>query len=411
VSDRLRPVHGVALLFVANGLGHPALWPRLPEIQDAVGAGPGTFGLALVGVGVGGAVGSVLAPRVASWVGVPRAATVSAALLVVATVSVGFAPSVVALFVAFAVLGVTDGVADVSQNALLFDVQRLGDRSLASRAHAAWSAGALVATALGTVAATVGVGVVAQTAGIGSLALVLIAVAWTVTSTSPRPSRTAVAAAPARDDIPASRPTRAAAAAAPADGEPSSRRRRRTGAWLLIGVTGLVVAAIESVANEWSALTLRDGLGSSLAVAGLGPTVFAAAMLVGRLGGDRLIDRYGPVATARFGATAVVVGGGAGLALSAWLAIPGPLLGGLVAAGVGTATLFPLMLAAGDGLDDTGRGVAVASLGARVGFLIVPVVVGGLGERAGLVAAFWLLPVAGATALVALPAALRRGSG
>jgi MFS family permease len=408
VSDRLRPVHGVALLFVANGLGHPALWPRLPEIQDAVGAGPGTFGLALVGVGVGGAVGSVLAPRVASRVGVPRAATVSAALLVVATVSVGFAPSVVALFVAFAALGVTDGVADVSQNALLFDVQRLGDRSLASRAHAAWSAGALVATALGTVAATVGVGVVAQTAGIGSLALVLVAVAWTVTSTSPTPSRTAVAAAPPH--LPASRPTRAAAAAAPADGEPSSRRRRRTGAWLLIGVTGLVVAAIESVANEWSALTLRDGLGSSLAVAGLGPTVFAAAMLVGRLGGDRLIDRYGPVATARFGAAAVVVGGGAGLALSAWLTSPGPLLGGLVAAGVGTATLFPLMLAAGDGLDDTGRGVAVASLGARFGFLIVPVVVGGLGERAGLVAAFWLLPVAGATALVALPAALRRGS-
>jgi MFS family permease len=389
VSARLRPAHGVALLFLANGLAHPSLWPRLPEIREAVGAGPATFGLALLGTGVGGVLGSVIAPRIARALGVPRAATVSAALLAVGTVTVGFAPSVPALFAAFALLGLTDGVADISQNALLFDVQRLGERSVASRMHAVWSVGALAGTGIGTVAAAARVGVVAQTVGLAVVGSLLVAVARRPTA--------AIPAAPPVDPL-------LAGVGAPA----APWRRGRGGAWALVALTGLVVATVEAVANEWSALTLRDGLGTSLAVAGLGPTAYAAAMLAGRLGGDRVIDRIGAPATARVGAAAVVLGGGGGLALAAWLEVPALLLAGLIVAGIGTATLFPLMLAAGDRLDATGRGVAVASLGARAGFLLVPLVVGGIGDRFGLLTAFWLLPAAGAVALVTLPRALRR---
>jgi MFS family permease len=399
VPQRLRPIHGVALLFLANGLAHPSLWPRLPEIAEAVGATPATFGLALLGTGVGGMVGAVLAPRLARVAGVPRAAVVSAAVLMVGITTVGFAPSVPALFGAFVLLGMTDGVADISQNALMFDVQRLGERSVASRMHAVWSVGALLGTGVGTAAASLRIGVVAQTICLAVVGLVLIAAARRATHDVPVARAAAIAAATPVD------------VASPRAGPiaPSARPTRRLGPWVLIATTGLVVATIESVANEWSALTLREGFGTSLAVAGLGPTSYAAAMLVGRLLGDRAIDRVGAAATARVGAAAVVVGGGGGLALAAWLEVPALLLGGLVVAGVGTATLFPLMLAAGDRLDASGRGVAIASLGARAGFLLVPVVVGAVGDRFGLVVAFALLPVAGAVALVALPRALRVG--
>jgi MFS family permease len=407
VSQRLRPIHGVALLFLANGLAHPSLWPRLPEIADAVGATPATFGLALLGTGVGGIVGSVLAPRLARVAGVPRAAVVSAAVLMVGVTTVGIAPTVPALFAAFALVGLVDGVADITQNALMFDVQRLGERSVASRMHAVWSVGALAGTGVGTAAASLRVGVVAQTIGLAAIGLVLVATARRATHDVPV-ARAAVAAATT-----ASTTSAATTTAAPPGTDPgaasSGRPPRRLGLWVLVATTGLVVASVESVANEWSALTLREGLGTSLAVAGLGPTSYAAAMLVGRLVGDRAIDRVGAAATARAGAAAVVVGGGGGLALAAWLDVPALLLGGLIVAGVGTATLFPLMLAAGDRLDPSGRGVAVASLGARAGFLVVPVVVGAVGDRFGLVVGFGLLPLAGAVTLVALPRALRAG--
>ncbi len=411
MTSRLRPVHGVALLFLANGLTAPALWPRFPEIRAAVDATSATFGLALVGTGVGGVLGSVLAPRVVRWLGVGRAATVTAVLLAAATVTVGLAPSVAALFAAFALIGLIDGVADISQNAAMFDVQRTGDRSVASRMHAVWSVGALLGTGLGTVAAAARVSVLAQT-----LALAVVGTGLVLAARRPV-LRVASATSTSRSTSPTSPGVAGAAAAGPTpadidglagpggDGQRRGGHRKRV--WALVVVTGLVVAAIEGIANEWSALTLRDGLGTSLAVAGLGPTAYAGAMLVGRLVGDRAIDRFGARSVARAGALAVVVGGGLGLAVAAWLDLPAVLLAGLVVAGIGSATLFPLMLAAGDRLDATGRGVAAGSLGARAGFLAVPLLVGGAGDRYGMLVAFALLPIAGAVAAVALPRALR----
>lgn len=402
MPSRLRPAHGVALLFLANGLSFSSLWPRFPEIRDAVGATDATFGLALLGTGIGGVVGSVLAPRVTRRLGTTRAATSSATALALAMITVGLVPSVPTLLTALAVMGLTDGVADISQNALLFDVQRTGVRSLASRMHAVWSLGALGGTAIGTTAATMGLSVFVQTALLAAVAIGL------VLGARPPMARLRTAAASAHADV---LPTAVAPDPLP---EPAARaprlRGRRVRAWALIVLTGAVVAAVEAVANEWSALTLRDGLGATVTVAGLGPTAFAGAMLVGRLAGDGAIDRFGARMVARLSAGAVVVGGGVGLGLASWLGIPAVLIAGLVVAGIGTATLFPLMFAAGDALDPTGRGLAGASLGARGGFLAVPLLVGLTSDAAGPTVAFALLPVAGLVAAVALPAALARGA-
>ncbi|MTV24363.1 MFS transporter [Nitriliruptoraceae bacterium ZYF776] len=405
---RLRAVHGVALLFLANGLSHPSLWPRLPELRDAVGATDATLGLALLGTGLGGVVGSAVAPAVARWLGTRRAAVVTAVLLAVVAISAGLAPSVPLLFAAFAVMGLTDGVADISQNHLLFEVQRRGARSLASRMHAVWSVGALGGTGIGTVAATAGVAVATQVGAIAVVVLGLAAVAARILRRGlgdpPPPDAEVVAHAgapvapvPLEDTARGGRPARALGRLGP-----------RAGAWVLVAIAGVVAASIESVANEWSALTLRDGLGATIAQAGAGPTVFAAAMLVGRLVGDRAIDRFGPARVAAAGAAAVAIGAGAGLAGASGLDAPVLLLAGLAVAGIGAAPLFPLMLQAGDRLDTSGRGVAVASLAARAGMLAVPVSVGAVSDGLGPVVAFTLLPVAGAVAALVLPAALRR---
>lgn len=379
------------MLFFVNGLSMPALLPRLPQVRDAVGADPAAFGLALVGSGVGGIVGSMLTPRALAWLGPRRAAVAFAVLLAGATVLVGVAGSVAMLFVALAIMGVTDGVADISQNHLLFEAQRTVSRSLISRMHAVWSAGALLGASIGTAAAAAGVSVLAQTAGLAGVALVVIAGAVPALRWHPDVDRLAAVDRPAvhagRDD--------------------AGRTRGRR--WALVGVAAIAVAAVEGIANEWSALTLRDGLGAGPAMAGAGPMAFAGAMLVGRLLGDRAIDRWGRADTARAGATAVAVGGGAGLAVAALTGTPAWLVLGLVVAGVGAATLFPSMLGAGDLLDPTGRGVAVAASVDRVGLLGVPLVMGGIAQAAGFTTAFVLLPVVGVVAAVVLPKALGRG--
>lgn len=389
-SRLLRPTHAIGLLFVANGLTLPALWPRFPQVKDAVGAEATTFGLALLGTGVGGIVGSALAPLAVRGLGARRAATVSAVVLAAMTVLVALAGSVPALFGAFAMMGLMDGIADITQNHLMFEAQRTSHRSLVSRMHALWSVGALAGTAGGTLAAALAVSVLTQTVVFAVLGACLVGLAARgVSRLTPTDH---VASAPGTDAITGVAP----------------RPRRRAARWASLVVAALAVAAIEGVANEWSALTLRDGLGASAAMAGAGPTAFAGAMLVGRLLGDRLIDRLGLESTARLGAWVVGLGSGLGLALAVALHQPVVLVVGLVVAGVGAATLFPTMLAAGDRLEASGAGVAVASSAARAGFLVVPVVVGAVGDLAGLPVGFALLPLAGVMAVIMLPVALRR---
>lgn len=391
---RLRPAHAIGLLFVANGLSLPALLPRFPQVKDAVGADEALFGLALLGTGVGGIVGSALAPVVVRFLGPRRAAVIFAVVLAALTVLVGLAGSVAALFGAFALMGLADGIADMTQNHLMFEVQRTVTRSLTSRMHALWSVGALLGTAGGTLAAARGTSVVAQTVGFAVVAWVLVGLAaWGLRRLGPLPR-----------DLPSDDPV---------DLAPHRGRdgRRRWGAtWGRVVGAAVAVAAIEGVANEWSALTLRDGLGATAALAGAGPTAFAGAMLAGRLLGDRAIDRLGVVVASRGGAALVTVGAGVGLAAAALLDQPAWLIVGLVAAGVGAAILFPSMLAAGDRVDATGTGVAVASSAARLGFLVVPVVVGTIADVVSLPVAFALLPVAGLVTTLLLPAALRGGS-
>lgn len=381
----------VGMLFFANGLSMPALLPRLPQVRDAVGADPAAFGLALLGTGVGGIAGSVLTPRVLDRWGPRRAAVGFALVLAGATVLVGAAASVPALFAALGVMGLTDGIADISQNHLMFEVQRTSRRSLISRMHALWSTGAVVGAGIGTAAAAAGISVLVQTAG-------LAVVAWAIVLV-------AVPALRWHADVDRPVPT-----PDPQGATTATSRLGRGRRWVLVAVAAVTVAAVEGIANEWSALTLRDGLGAGPALAGAGPLAFAAAMLAGRLLGDRAIDAWGRATTARAGAAAVVVGSGAGLGLATLVGSPVPLVAGLAVAGVGAATLFPSMLSAGDHVDATGRGVAVAASSARAGLLGVPLVMGGVAQAVGFTAAFVLLPVVGVVAGLALPAALGRGA-
>lgn len=394
---RLRPPHAIGLLFVANGLALPALLPRFPQVKDAVGADVGAFGLALLGTGVGGILGSALAPLAVRRLGARAAAVTSAVLLAGLTVLVGLAGSVVALFAALGLMGVSDGVADMTQNHLMFEVQRTTVRSLASRMHALWSVGALLGAAGGTLAAARGMSVVGQSVVLAGVACALVAVAGRVLWRW-RPGAEAA--------LPVSEPAPPAVPAAPVVAPGSRRWRSR---WGRLVAAAVAVAAVEGVASEWSALTLRDGLGATVAMAGVGPTAFAGAMLAGRLAGDRAIDRLGMATAARGGAGLVAVGSGVGLLGAVLLHEPILLVLGLVAAGVGSAILFPSMLAAGARLDGTGTGVAVASSAARVGFLVVPLVVGTVADAVGLPPAFSLLPLAGAVVAFLLPSALSRG--
>ncbi|MDP9399083.1 MAG: hypothetical protein M3P96_15260 [Actinomycetota bacterium] len=89
---------------------------------------------------------------------------------------------------------------------------------------------------------------------------------------------------------------------------------------LPVGVLALATALAQGAMADWGALFLRDVRGTSEAVASLGYAAFAVLMAAGRLGGERLITRLGPVAVLRRGGLLAIAGVLLAVLVPSWVA-------------------------------------------------------------------------------------------
>ncbi|MCO7221901.1 MFS transporter, partial [Klenkia sp. PcliD-1-E] len=187
-------------------------------------------------------------------------------------------------------------------------------------------------------------------------------------------------------------------AVAPQAGGRRGVRRRAAPALAVLGALAAAGAFVEDSAASWSAIRLRDDLGATVVVAGLGFVAFQVAMTAGRLTGDRVVDRFGQRVVARVGGA--VIAAGFALALG-FPSVPTTLLG-FVLAGVGVATLVPAVYAAADALPglSPGVGLTAVNLLLRLGFLVSPPLIGLLADAAGLRVGLLTVVVAGVVVVV-----------
>lgn len=162
----------------------------------------------------------------------------------------------------------------------------------------------------------------------------------------------------------------------------------------LLGICFFVfgITMTEGAMADWSAVFLRDVFNAPGGAAGLGYSVFAMMVAVGRFGGDRLKTRFGAVSLARgagilalLGVTILLVAPNESIALIGFAII-----------GLGVSVGFPLAVSAAASLTDrsSSANVAILSFMALLGFLVGPPIIGFIAEhvemRIGLAA---LLPV------------------
>jgi MFS family permease len=147
-------------------------------------------------------------------------------------------------------------------------------------------------------------------------------------------------------------------------------------------------------------------LGSPSGVAAAGLAAFSVTMAAGRMVGDRLAVRFGPVKLVR------VSGLLAGLGLTAGLLIgtPAAAIAGFALLGGGLAVIFPQIVSSAVRLDPTraGRNIGRIAAVAYTGLLGGPVVIGaaasGIGLRDALLIPAALSAVVGIAAGVMSPA-------
>ncbi len=139
---------------------------------------------------------------------------------------------------------------------------------------------------------------------------------------------------------------------------------------------------VEGAALDWSGIFLRDVVNISAGATALGFGAFALFMATGRLLGDRMAERFGPIALART-CCLIALAGILTLvtATSLWQAVLG-----LAAAGFGVSVAVPLSVSAAAGRGDRPAAVNVAALSmiSFTGFLVEPPLIGFASDAAGL---------------------------
>lgn len=166
-------------------------------------------------------------------------------------------------------------------------------------------------------------------------------------------------------------------------------------ALVLIATAGTLV---EDAGSSWATLYLSGSLHASVTLAAFGYIALVGAQFIGRVIGDRLVDRFGQRTVARAGG--LITAAGIGLALAV-PSVPGTVLG-FAAAGLGVATLVPAAMHEADELPGLkpGSGLAIVSWLMRLGFLASPPIVGLVTDATSLRVGLLVVPLAGLLAFL-----------
>jgi predicted MFS family arabinose efflux permease len=345
----------VSVVFAIHGAVQGTFATRIPWIADRLDAGPGALGLALIAPALGAVTTMPLVAKLSHRF--RNRATLRVLLVAWCTALIlpALAPNLPLLFAALLVFGATSGMADVAMNAQAVVVEQRYGRSIMSGLHGLWSAGGLVASGMGALAASANIDARLH---FTVMALLLAIVGWFACA------RLLDVASPGEQ--------------APAFALPSR-------AVLLVGLIGFCAVFAEIGGADWCAVYLRSVTGADPGVAATAFTAFAFAMTGARLLGDQVIRRLGAVSSVRLGGLIATVG--ALLVLLARAPIPAIVGFGLI--GLGVSVVVPLAFtAAGNIGPNPAQAIAGIATIAYGSGLAAPGAIGGIAHLSSLSVSF-----------------------
>lgn len=347
------------LVFLIAGFAMAAWAPLVPFAKARAGIGEGVLGLLLLCLGIGSIVAMPLAGACAARLGCRLVIFASTALLCIGLPLLATLSSLPTLAAALFVFGAGLGSIDVAMNIQAIIVERASGRAMMSGFHGLFSLGGIAGPA-------------AVSALLGAGASPLLA-ALCVTAAS---AGALVVAAPHL--LPYGRNGRSFFALP-------------RGVVLFIGILCFIGFLVEGAVLDWSAVFLISARGMNASYGGLGYAAFAVTMTIGRLAGDRIVQRFG-------GSSVILIGGlcaAAGFALATSVPFWQAALLGYALVGAGCSNIVPVLFT------NVGRQTvmpenvavpAITTLG-YAGILAGPAAIGFIAHAVSLSAAFLMLAI------------------
>ena len=357
-SIGIKEQYAARLIFFISGFGFSTWAPMIPIIKEKLNIGSDVIGLLILCIGVSSFLIMPIAGIFAQKFGCKNVLRVMGFLMGMEIIILSMLPSVWLYGVFLFVLGALGGTINVNMNIHAVIVEKLSKKRMMSSMHAFWSVGCFVGAGLFSILANFGL----KMNMIGIVHGIIIFIVITIIS---------------RYFLPYKGASNEKAFALP------------KGIVVLFGILAIISFLGEGGMMDWSGVFLNEAKGVELSLAGIGYAVFSAAMLVGRLTGDRIVQF--------FGEKKVVICGGLVSALGYMLAIVADnffiIQFGFVLLGLGAANIVPVVytLLGRQKVMPINSGVtAVTSMG-YMGVMFGPAILGFIAHGVGIVMVFCIL--------------------
>ena len=350
----------ITTAFIINGTVIGALYARIPDIKEQLDISNSALGIALLCLPLGLLFGLGFSGKQSAKRGSAPVTYYSTYALAIALLIVGPVINYYTFCLTFVLFGACLATQDVAMNSHAIVLEHEADKRYMSTFHATFSMGALAGGLLGGFFAQQKTTIMWQSAFIAMLIFLANFFVRNMFLSADLDKH----AVEGKEKI--KRPT----------------------IFIIVGLLGTCAAIGEGSAGDWGAILARDTFNATPFISTLPYICFSAAMVIGRLFGDRLATKYGPMN--------LIIGGGtiAGVGLGGGLLVGG--IGGVVfgwfAAGIGLSIVVPMLFTQAGEIAKTrfegqfapSEGVAIVSGIAYFGFLVGPPILGFLGDAIGL---------------------------
>lgn len=353
----------IVALFFIHALAVGAVQTRIADLQVLNGLSEAQLGLVLMGQPLGGLPMFLVSSAIIERIGPRKVILWFLPVVVITSALAGILLNPLALFGLLALNGVGFSLTNIAINVEADRVEAAAGARIMNMCHGIWSVGFLVTALFG--AAMRGLDVTpALHLGLMApfLILALLLVAMPMASLPARPHA----------------------------GEGKVRRLALpTTATLALVAFGLGAGLTEGASRAWAIIYLRDSFAVAPWIQSMALPALVGAMAICRLGADRVLDRFGPVGTARV-LSAIAIAGLV-LVIVAQDALVGLLA--FVLIGIGICVLYPLMLSTAARLGDrpASQNVAAVTMVFQLVNLGAPALIGVVAQGFGVRMAFAML--------------------
>ncbi|AGT09872.1 MFS transporter [Paracoccus aminophilus] len=349
--------------FLAGGIGIGTWGANLPALSRRADISEAEIGVVLLCFAAGAILAMVNAPGLILRTGAGRLAAIAAALfgLTIIAVSLVHAMWVAALIAVCC--GLSFGTLDVTMNKEAAALEGRAGKPIMASFHAIFSGGTLFSAAL--YAALIQLG--------ANVFLCLTVAGVTITTIALLAMR---GLPPELPEGPVVKAPQAVSGQARTSARASQLRM------LILGGMAFLAFFAEGTILDWIAVYMVRSLGTGDSLGAFSYAIFAGAMTLGRLVGDRINAVLGPVTLFRFGTFAVALSMAVALSVSS---IP-VILVALAICGFGAANIIPVIFSEAGRLGnaDGGKTMSRVLTMGYAGILIGPALIGFVAEHATL---------------------------